>query len=395
MQDINFIFICFSGIIISNNMPKYQYLVENSNNNFSDALIITLKPKTAQDVFNFKPGQYVMLSFYDLAKRLFINHPFSIASSPTNNNNLVFGIRVMGKFTQTLSKLPLGTQIEVLGPFGNFVFDETKYPEAVFIAGGVGITPFISAAKYAYDKALNNKLTLLYSSRNVKEALFYEDIKQLSDKNPNFSAKLLITNETVAPGTAYCENGKITKDTISASINSVANKDFFLCGPGPFMKAMEDNLVALGVSKNKIHQEAFSVTQDLSLKKNFKNAFLAYGFSVALFIFALIFVSGGFTEKEKVETSEKPAKKISIDLINTTLNNRRNEIINSKKLLIETVKTTTINPTVTTTNTPIKTINTPVVNTPVVQKPQVVTPVVSTPVVNTPVVIPAPTTRVS
>lgn len=278
------------------NMPKFQYILESKNNNFSDAVIINLKPKTAQDIFTFKPGQYAMLSFYDVNKKLFINHPFSIASSPLDNN-LEFGIRIGGLFTQTISQLPLGTQIDVLGPFGNFVFDETKQSEAVFIAGGVGVTPFISAIKYAVDKNLTNKLTLIYSTRKVLETLFYEDIKQAVTKNSNLSVKLMVTNEHAPIDSLYCENGKITKDTISC-IDNLSTKDFFLCGPGSFMKAMENNLVELGVAKNKIHQEAFSVTPNLSFRKNWLNITLVYGFSLVLFIVTLIFVSGIFKESE-------------------------------------------------------------------------------------------------
>lgn len=359
-------------------MPKYQYLIEDSDNSFSDALVLSLKPQTPKDIFTFKPGQYVMLSFYDADKKLFINHPFSIASSPTDDN-LVFGIRVMGKFTQTLSKLPLGTQIDVLGPFGDFIFDEKKYSEAVFIAGGVGITPFISAARYAAVKKLNNKLTLLYSSRNVKEALFYEDIKKIAEANPNFSAKLAITNEPVPEGTLYCQNCRISKEFIVGSVGPVVDKDFFICGPEAFMKAMEKNLTELGVSKNRIHQEAFSVTPNLSFRKNFLNIFLVYGFSLALFTYALLYVSGNLEEKSDDEY-RKEAKNSSLDLVNNIINNRRDAIIDSKTKLVETINLSSVTKT-----------QTNVINTQsTVSKPQTVTPVV-----NTPVSVPTPRTRTS
>jgi len=402
-------------------MPKYQYLIKHNNNSFSDAIIIALEPKTPKDIFGFIPGQYAMLSFYDSAGRLFINHPFSIASSPTDDD-LVFGIRVMGRFTQTLSKLPVGTQIDVLAPFGDFVFEEDKYPEVVFIAGGVGITPFISASRYATLKGLKNKITLLYSTRNLKDALFYEDIKHMASVNPNFSTKIAISNEAVPEGTLFCENCRISKELISTSVDSVANKDFFLCGPAPFMKAMEENLAALGVSKNKIHQEAFSVVPNLSFKNNFKNIFLVYGFSLALFIATLIFVSGGFDVKETV-IQEAP-KKSSVNLIENTASSSSDIISEPKQVVSETVTKTVIEqktitnipavdttltkkPKVTPIATPVVTTPTPVVSTPivtpttvpttptapVVSVPVVVTPV--TPVVDTPIPVPTPRTRLS
>ena len=159
------------------------------------------------------------------------------------------------------------------------------------------------------------------------------------------------------------------------------------------MKAMEENLAALGVSKNKIHQEAFSVVPNLSFQKNFKNIFLVYGLSLALFIATLIFVSGAFNEKEG--TIKEASKKTSLDLINNVINNRRNSIINTKQTLIDTVKAGVITKTVTEQ----KVVNTQPTVMPVAQKliipPVVNTPKVVTPVVNTPVTVPTPRTRLS
>jgi len=365
-------------------MSKYQYLIESSNTSIPGSLIITLKPKNAKDIFNFKPGQYAMLSFYDKAGKFFINHPFSIASAPNQNGILVFGIKILGKFTQNLQKLEIGSQIEVLGPFGNFVFNPKKHQEVVFVAGGVGITPFISAAQYATINNLTNRITLLYSVRTIKDALFYDDIKKLASINSNFKPKLRVTQEIISGDFNYCDNGYITKECIAQNVGSVVNKDFFICGPGQFMKVMRSNLLALGVPSKKIHQEAFSVTPDLSFRKNFLNIFLVYGLSLAVFL--------GFLSLMIPKTKESSSKKTSIDLINTAVNSRRNDLINSKSLLLNTISsainTEVVSTSVTKTPVAIPT-KTPAV-TPVV-KP-VITPVV-VPIVNVPV--PAPTTRVS
>ena len=265
-------------------MSKYQYLIENSNSSITGSLILTLKPKNASDIFNFKPGQYAMLSFYDKVGRFFINHPFSIASAPNQNGILVFGIKILGKFTQNLQKLEIGSQIEILGPFGNFIFNPKKHQEAVFIAGGVGITPFISAAEYVANNNLTNRISLLYSVRTIKDALFYDYIKKLASINPNFKPKVKVTQETVSGDFNYCDNGYITKESIIENVGQVLGKDFFICGPGQFMKVMHSNLLALGVPSKKIHQEAFNVTPDLSFRKNFLNIFLVYGLSLAVFL---------------------------------------------------------------------------------------------------------------
>ena len=310
-------------------MRKHQYLIENNDLSVPGALILTLKPKSPKDIFNFKPGQYAMLSFYNQTRKLFINHPFSIASSPKQDGLLTFGIKILGKFTQNLQKLELGSQIEVLGPFGDFIFNPKKHQEAVFIAGGVGITPFISATDYASSLELNNKINLLYSVRTLKDALFYEEIKKLAAINHNFKPKLKITQETIGDNFTYCEAGYITKETIKENIETIAGKDFFICGPDQFMKVMENNLLELGVSTKRIHQEAFNVTPNLSFRKNFLNIFLVYGFSILFFLFFLNFII--LVPKESLN------KKALVDSINTTINSNRNSLISSKELLLNTI----------------------------------------------------------
>lgn len=321
-------------------MSKHQYIIENSDSSVFGSLILTLKPKSARDIFNFKPGQYAMLSFYDQVGKLFINHPFSIASRPNQSGKLVFGVKILGKFTQNLQKLAIGSQVEILGPFGDFVFNPKKHNEAVFIAGGIGITPFISAAEYATANNLTNNLTLLYSVRTLKDALFYDRIKELSRLNSNFKAKLKLTQETLTNSVEHCESGYITKEVISETVGLLVNKDFFICGPEKFMKAMENNLLALGVPSKKIHQEAFNVTPNLSLGKNFFNLLLAYGLSLSVFLAFLGFI---VPESKDITPKEK-----TLNLINATLNNRRNDIIASKNLLLTTINSGTANNTVST-----------------------------------------------
>lgn len=381
-------------------MPKYQYIIENNDTRPDQVLILTLKPKSNKDIFNFQPGQYAMLSFYDKAGKFFINHPFSIASSPTQKNYLKFGIKIIGEFTQNLKNLAPGNKVEVLGPFGNFIFDETKYPVAVFIAGGVGITPFISAINYATDRGLPNQIFLLYSNRTIASTLFYDEIKKLAAQNTCFHPQLKITQEPIN-NLSYCENGYITKETITKNLQELDHKDFFLCGPGQFMKTMEKNLIELGVPNRKIHQEAFNATPNLSLRENAKNISLVYGLTVVLFIFFLNFI-----QPVKISLANGSAKifePASINLINKVVNDRRNDIIGSKSLLLSTISSLlakNIN-----TNIKLPAGSAPVTQpaktnpaatnpAPIIQPAKIATPIVNPPVQN-PIPVVTPRTRVS
>ena len=177
---------------------------------------------------------------------------------------------------------------------------------------------------------------------------------------------------------------------ILENVGSVAGKDFFICGPAAFMKAMENNLLSLGVTHQKIHQEAFSVTPNLSFRKNFKNIFLVYGLTIALFLFFLNFVKASAT----VSYKSAPADVIETAVPTSTKINLPSKKVDSRITVPRTNTTRKVVPVVTTPKiiTPKAVI--PAVVNPTAAVPTIVTPQVSQPIY-TPAPAPTPRTRVS
>ena len=377
-------------------MSKYLYQIQeislNPNNN---VITVNLTPKQGGLVFNFQTGQYAMLSFQDKNGKLFINHPFSIASSPSEKRYLQFGIKIGGKFTQTLATLNPGDEITVMGPYGTFVFDEYKHPDAVFIAGGIGITPFISSIRYASNIKLPNKLTLFYSNRTLDSISYFEELKELGRQNPNFQPVFNVSKETITEKQEYLESGQLNKDIISKHLLSVFNKDYFLCGPAVFMKAMENNLLEMGVPQNKIHQEAFSMSPKLPFKENYKNIFVATLVTVSLFAFFVNFI----LPKKQHTTVATPQDLSVLNTMNSVAIERRNKIIADQQAMISAINTAVSNlqtpnnntaPTANSNNTtPTKT-TTQVIKQPTTVKP-VTTPTTNKNVTQQPTPTPAPT----
>lgn len=232
-----------------------------------------------------------MLAFYDENGKLVSPHAFSIASSPENVPLIEFGIKIKGKFTQSLAKLTPGKEIFVYGPYGNFIFDPHMDRDTVFIAGGVGITPLLSSIRYAADKKLPNKLTLLYSSRWTDKILYYEEIKKLEAANPNFKAFFAVTDSGIPEGAERMINERLGAKIISAALkNQLRGKTFFLCGPGPFMASITDDLENLGVEKKFIKTEAFSMIPALPLKEDLPNLALVYGGFAALMTLVTLWI---------------------------------------------------------------------------------------------------------
>lgn len=320
-------------------MFKYDYIIKDSHINPANVLIISLVPRSGGDVFYFKPGQYAMLSFRDKNGRLFINHPFSISSPPSQRKYIQFGIKIMGNFTQNLSRLTPGDSIVVMGPYGNFIFEENKHQDAVFIAGGIGITPFLSSMQYMSDRNLPNKATLFYSNRTIAETSFYEDIKRLNDRNPNFKAVISVTKEVINDNIDHLEKGYITKETFLKHLEYINEKVFFICGPIEFMKAMDNSLQSLGIPKKRIRQEAFSMSPKLPFRENYKNTFIAVGLTALIFVFFLNFIIP--QKKQSSQQGTTAADDKLLDAVNSVAVYRRNKIITDKQILLDLISSAT------------------------------------------------------
>lgn len=370
-------------------MTEYHLNIKRIDRNTPGIVVLELTNSKNEPIFDFKSGQYVMISYKNQRGQNEDKHAFSIASSPVKNTSIRLGIRVGGNFTQGLLNLNLNQEIIVTGPYGNFIFNEKKTPSPVFIAGGIGITPFISALNYAVDRGLKNKISLIYSTRTIQGAAFYNEIRNLGEINPNISLLFSFTEE---PGIS--EDRKILHQRIDAPIiknfiGNISEKTFFICGPTPFMQAMTTGLLSLGVEKNQIKMEEFSMIPDNNFAQYLRNISYALSFAAVLFTISFNLIS-----KTSAASTKKNYNPVSVSYINQAAYNRLIGIYAAKnkaltdlnnKILAAT-KNNNGNSTITSqivTSTPVATIQ-PSVNT---QVAPILTPA--------PIPAPMPRTRVS
>lgn len=242
----------------------YKYLVV-SNKQVSPGIIGLTLRKNSSKPFSFVAGQYATINFYKNGRPTRVKC-FSIASSPGNPDTIQFGIRIGGKFTQSLQKLQPDDIIDVRGPFGSFILPSDTN-KAVFLAGGIGITPFLSMARHAAESKQNTKISLLYSCRTDIDAAFAEEIIELTKTNPNFSVKFVLSdNNGGSIDSQFVESGRITPELIDkASGYDYKNNNYFICGPPGFMAGMTQVLHTKKVSNQQIITEAFNqVAKDKS-----------------------------------------------------------------------------------------------------------------------------------
>lgn len=375
-------------------MSEYKYFLKKIYQPDTDLVILEVADKRGQPVFAFRPGQYAMISYKNSLGKTEDKHAFSFASSPTQNNYLRFGIRLQGAFTRGLLQLKEGDEIIVAGPYGKFIYDENKYANLVLIAGGIGVTPFVSALNYATDLNLNNKLSLIYSTRTIKGATFYEELKDLEKKNPNISTLYSFTDEAGLISEKNVISKRIDADIIKNFIGNTFGKTFFICGPTPFMNAMITNLLSLGVERNQIELEEFSMIPDKALWSRLKNFSYALGLAAVLFTLSYNLINKNpinYDSTNNTSGDKKVYDVALIDKLNRAAYDRLLIVYNAKNKALADLNQQVLAATKansTTTQSPTA-ITAPVVNTPIA-------PIISAPApISAPTPAPTPRTRVS
>lgn len=246
----------------------YKYIIDNIEQIATDIVSLRLRAKSDADIFKYSPGQYAAISFISNGTASPLRC-FSFVSSPTTKGIIEFGFKIGGAFTEKLASLKPGDEIDVMGPFGEFVLDPRRVNRAVFMAGGIGITPFISMIRTASELNWPIKMTLLYSVRRLEDAAYIQELNNIQKINPNFELITFVTKEDISEHKSdMLVGGQITPELLNQIVKGKYNdKTFFLCGPSAFMTAMRNNLIMQGVYYNKIISEEFSSTVSSNLLK--------------------------------------------------------------------------------------------------------------------------------
>jgi len=206
--------------------------------------------------FNFKAGQAVVLELLeppagDGQKR----RTFSLVSAPFEST-LVIATRMRDTaFKRALKALPDGASMKLLGPIGQFTLADAARP-AVFIAGGIGITPFMSMLRQAAKDRSPQPLLLLYSNRRPEDAAFLGELQELERQNSNFRLLATMTDMGKSSHKWDGETGLVNADLIRSSVGGLVAPVYYVVGP-PAMVAMQETLRGAGVAEDDIRSEEF------------------------------------------------------------------------------------------------------------------------------------------
>ena len=176
---------------------------------------------------------------------------FTIASAP-HERELMIATRMRDSaFKRTLAALPMGAKISMDGPAGLMTLHEDASRPAVFLAGGIGITPFLAIARDAAARRLPHRLLLIYSNRRPQDAAFLDELKRM--ESPNFR---LVTTMTAAPDWKG-ETRLIGRELLAKHVPDVRAPVYYFAGPPGMTMAVQGMLRELGVGEEDMRSEEF------------------------------------------------------------------------------------------------------------------------------------------
>ncbi len=215
---------------------------------FSDIIeLIIDRPKG----FDLEPGQFVFVQFPDVNRMEFF--PFSI-SSDRYDDHLRLSIRASGDTTKKLSgSVSRGAKVRLIGPYGKFGKRYISHDrDMVWVAGGIGITPFLSMAMNETVHPTDRNIDLIYVMRTLKDAHYDHELMRESTRNRHFRYRHWLSDTS----------GRITAERISRLLgqgDDLRERVVMLCGPPAMMEDLSRQFRKLGVPPKNIIYEDFNL----------------------------------------------------------------------------------------------------------------------------------------
>lgn len=251
-----------SALLIGN---LFSYLISPKAKLF---LHLSQKAQLTQDIFDFvfdkpkkfsfTPGQYMEWTVDKKGSDTRGNRRyFTLASSPTENK-IIIGIKFSARpssFKKTLFSLIPGDEIIASQIAGDFVLPENPNHKLVFLAGGIGITPFRSMIKYLIDTNQKRDIVLLYAAKTEKEFV-YTDVFFQTQKL-GVRVFYTITDEKAVPQDWQGGIGRITKEMLNSVVPDYRKRHFYISGPHNMVSSFENLLKELNIKSNQVKTDYF------------------------------------------------------------------------------------------------------------------------------------------
>jgi ferredoxin-NADP reductase len=183
---------------------------------------------------------------------------FTISSPPSEKDFLVVTTKVIqSDFKKALVKMEVGNEIKIFGPMGQFVLDENSEEENVFIAGGIGITPFHSMIMDAAQNS-TKQLTLFVSFSIPEEVVFLNELTEITKNHANIKIIYTITKPQESQISWNGETGRISDIMIKKYVKNIPSSIFYIVGPPPMVEGIQKVLADMNIPNDHVRVEQFS-----------------------------------------------------------------------------------------------------------------------------------------
>lgn len=249
----------------------YHTIIKEIKEETKDVKTFTLeadKNSNTPHLAPFKAGQYITIHLK--IDESFVTRAYSLSSSPNLANKDIYKItikRVENGLVSNymLDNVKIGDKLDVSAPAGNFGYSFIKDEENVIaIAGGSGITPFMSLAQAIIDGIYKCHLTVFYSVRTYEDIIFRQEIEEINKKNKNVKFVITLTREEKD---GYL-NGHLNKEMIEPHIQEF--NTVLMCGPKELYRSMNEILNEFNIPRKSVHYENFFVEYTPEEKETYK-----------------------------------------------------------------------------------------------------------------------------
>ncbi len=220
---------------------------------------LRMEPESGDGVFTHLPGQFMFVTLLRGRGLPAEEHPFTIASAPGEDGALEIAPKELGDFTCTVGETRPGDRAAVMGPYGRFSY--LLRPERrrlVLVAGGIGITPFMSMLRHMRDSGNERDVLLLYGNRTAGDIAFGRELSALAGSQS--PPGLEVVHVLSRPSAEWeGETGYIDRELLERYLEDTGQTGFYVCGPPAMMETVTRTLGSMGAPPERIHTERFSL----------------------------------------------------------------------------------------------------------------------------------------
>ena len=210
--------------------------------------------------FIFRPGQWIDITLLNPAETDAEGNVrgFSIASAPYEHTLMVATRMRDTAFKRELEKVPLNTEVKISGPGGNLMLQNNPARTAVFLAGGIGVTPIRSIVFHAAKQRLPHRILFFFSNRRPEDSPFLGDLQALQKENPNYTCIPTMTDMAKSHHQWSGETGYINEEMMAKYLGAAKSPIYYIVGPPKMVSGLHSMINESGVNDDDIRTEDFS-----------------------------------------------------------------------------------------------------------------------------------------